>query len=213
MSVPAQVAARLLSPLDQDLAQLLCGIQYTPVAVVHTGFARDAINHALDGTGFLIPRRTNIAATGCLWMSSLFPDRAPTGKVLLTNYLGGARSPEAVQWDDQRSVTEILKVINPMLDICGAPEMVRIDRHHKALPLYHGNYYGRMRAVADRLAQIPGLHLEANYRGGVSVRDRIACGYIAAHRIAEELAMLHSSRKKVSSFPLVAPVSADTDIP
>ncbi|MDO8283170.1 MAG: hypothetical protein Q7U10_11215, partial [Thermodesulfovibrionia bacterium] len=30
---------------------------------------------------------------------------------------------------------------------------------------------------------IPGLHLEANYRGGVSVRDRLACGHAVANRI------------------------------
>jgi oxygen-dependent protoporphyrinogen oxidase len=214
LSLPADAAARLLGPLDQDLAQLLRGIQYTPVAVVHTGFARDAIKHPLDGTGFLIPQRASAAATGCLWMSSLFSEQAPAGNALLTNYLGGARLPDAVQWDDRRSVAEILDVINPLLDIRDEPDMVRIDRHNRALPLYHGNYHARMRAVTDRLAQIPGLHLEANYRGGVSVRDPIACGYMAAQRIAEELATSsRSSRKKVSSFPLVAPVSADTDTP
>lgn len=186
LSIPATAAARLLSPVDRDLAQLLRGIQYTPVAVVHTGFAREAIKHPLDGTGFLIPQRVGSAATGCLWMNSLFPGRAPAGKVLLTNYLGGARLPDAVLWDDERSLTEILDVISPLLDIRDEPEMVRIDRHHRALPLYHGNYYGRMRAVTDRLEQISGLHLEANYRGGVSVRDRIVCAYNVAKRIAAE---------------------------
>jgi len=186
LGVPAKAAACLLYPLDPDLADLLKGIQYTPVSVVHTGFDRHAIKHSLDGTGFLIPRRASVAATGCLWMSSLFPDRAPAGKTLLTNYLGGARLPEAVEWDDCRSVNQILEVISPLLGIRGDPEMVRIDRHHSALPLYHGRYYGRMRAITDRLQQLPGLHLEANYRGGVSVRDRIACAYNVAKRIAAE---------------------------
>lgn len=212
LSVPAKAAAQLLSTLDQDLAELLNGIQYTPITVVHTGFDRHAIKHPLDGTGFLIPRRAGVAATGCLWMSSLFPDRAPAGKVLLTNYLGGARLPEAAEWDDEHSVAEILKAITPLLNIRGEPEMLRIDRHHRALPLYHGNYYGRMKTLTDRLQQIPGLHLEANYRGGVSVRDRIACAHVAAKRVANELApSLRSSRAEVSSFPTAGPIPADTD--
>jgi oxygen-dependent protoporphyrinogen oxidase len=186
LSVPADAAAELLNRLDQDLAKLLRGVQYTPMTVVHTGFDRHAVRHPLDGTGFLIPHRVSVAATGCLWMSSLFPDRAPPGKILLTNYLGGARLPEAVEWDDFRSLSQILKVISPLLGIRGDPEMVRIDRHHSALPLYHGRYHGRMRAITDRLQQLPGLHLEANYRGGVSVRDRIACAYNVAKRIAAE---------------------------
>jgi oxygen-dependent protoporphyrinogen oxidase len=212
LSVPANTAAQLLNPLDQDLAQLLRGIQYTPIAVVHTGFDRHAIKHSLDGTGFLIPRRAGTAATGCLWMSSLFPNCAPQGRALLTNYLGGARLPQAAEWDDGRSVAEILRAITPLLNIQGEPEMLRIDRHDRALPLYHGNYYGRMRALIDRLQQLPGLHLEANYRGGVSVRDRIACAYIAAKNIADELAPSPPlSRTQVSSFPMVSPIPADTD--
>jgi len=212
LSVPAETAACLLNPLDRSLAELLSGIQYSPVTVVHTGFDRHAVRHALDGTGFLIPRRAGVAATGCLWMSSLFTDRAPAGKVLLTNYLGGARLPEAAEWDDDRSVAEILKVITPLLDIRGEPEMVRIARHHRALPLYHGNYYGRMKMVTDYLQQHAGLHLEANYRGGVSVRDRIACAHIAARRIADELALSsRPPRRQNSPFPTARPVPADTD--
>ena len=212
LSVPAYTAAQLLNPLDQDLAQLLRGIQYTSIAVVHTGFNRHFIKHPLDGTGFLIPRRAGLAATGCLWMSSLFPNCAPEDRVLLTNYLGGARLPEAAEWNDGRSVAEILNVITPLLKIRGEPEMVRIDRHHRALPLYHGNYYGRMKTVTDLLQQLPGLHLEANYRGGVSVRDRIACAHIAAKRIAKELARsLRPSRTKLSSFPAAGAIPVDAD--
>jgi hypothetical protein len=34
-----------------------------------------------------------------------------------------------------------------------------------------------------RLVNFPGLHLEANYKGGVSVRDRMLCADQAARRI------------------------------
>jgi len=40
-----------------------------------------------------------------------------------------------------------------------------------------------MQAITARLQHIPGLHLEANYRGGVSVRDRLACGHAVANHI------------------------------
>lgn len=207
LSVPAKAAATLLTPLDPDLAKLLSGIQYAPLAVVHTGFDRHAIKHALDGTGFLIPRRTDVAATGCLWMSSLFPDRAPAGKVLLTSYLGASRVPEAVDWDDHRSVAEILDVIGPMLGIRGDPEMVRIDRHRSAMPMYHGRYYGRMRAVSACLHHLPGLQLEASYRGGVSVRDRIARADIVANRIADELALTQRpDGTRISAYSPTGPI-------
>ncbi|MDX8412325.1 MAG: hypothetical protein R8K46_10730, partial [Mariprofundaceae bacterium] len=74
----------------------------------------------------------------------------------------------------------------PLLGLKGAPEMVHIDRHRQALPLYHGAYQARMQAIASRLQSHPGLYLEANYKGGVSVRDRLARGRSLARQILAE---------------------------
>lgn len=183
VATPAPAAAALVNPLDGELAELLRGIGYAGVAVVHMGLTRDAVGHALDGTGFLAPKRESATLTGNLWMSTLFPDRAPPGKVLLTSYLGGARAPRVVDLDDGRLVDEVLGTLRPLIGLKAAPEMVRIDRHREALPLYHGAYQARLQAIAARLQHLPGLHLEANYRGGVSVRDRLACGHAVANRI------------------------------
>jgi len=183
VATPAPAAAVLVNSLDSELAELLRGIDYASLAIVHAGIARDAVGHPLDGTGFLAPRKESTALTGNLWMSTLFPDRAPPGKVLLTSYLGGARAPQVADWDDERLVDETLRTLRPLIDLKADPEMVRIDRNREALPLYHGAYQARMQAITTRLQHIPGLHLEANYRGGVSVRDRLACGHAVANHI------------------------------
>jgi oxygen-dependent protoporphyrinogen oxidase len=120
-------------------------------------------------------------------MSSLFPAHAPNEKALLTSYLGGARRPQAADWDDERSVSRVLEVLEPLLGLRGAPEMVRIDRHRRALPLYHGAYQARMLAIDERLARLPGLRLAANYRDGVSIRDRVVCGHTIAMRVCAAL--------------------------
>ncbi len=187
LSVPAHAAARLTGALDTELQSLLSGIEYTPISVIHTGFAREAVQHPLDGNGFLFPRETGLASTGCLWMSSLFPDRAPQGKVLLSNYLGGARRPAAAYWDDEYSIDMIMHGLRRLLGIRADPEMVRIHRHEQGLPLYHGAYPARMKAITGRLHRLPALHLEANYRGGVSVRDRILCACATTERILSSL--------------------------
>lgn len=185
VATPAPAAAALVNSLDGELAQLLHGIDYASVAVMHMGMAREAVGHPLDGTGFLAPKGKSAALTGNMWMSTLFPDRAPPGKVLLTSYLGGARAPQVADWDDERLAGETLRTLHSLLDLKADPETVRIDRHREALPLYHGAYQARLQAIAARLQHLPGLHLEANYRGGVSVRDRIACGHAVAKRILE----------------------------
>ncbi len=187
MATPAPVTARLLAVLDQDLATLLGAIRYAPLAVLHMGFERTHIDHPLDGTGFLTPRREQQPFSGNLWMSSLFADRAPQGKALLTTYLGGARQPEAARWSDTRLLDAGLRALTPLLGLKGEPEMVRIDRHTHALPLYHGPHMARDRSIDRQLHAWPGLHIEANYRGGVSVRDRICRGRSLARHICAQL--------------------------
>ena len=189
MSVPAHGAAPLLAPLAPELGRLLAGIEYAPLSVVHLGMDRAVVDHPLDGTGFLVARSQpeSQVLSGNLWMSSLFPSCAPDSKALLSSYLGGARTPEAADWDDERSVSRVLSVLEPLLGLRGAPEMVRIDRHRRALPLYHGAYQGRMQAIDEQLARLPGLSLAANYRGGVSIRDRIVCGHGIAERVCAAL--------------------------
>ena len=189
LSVPAHAAASLLAPLDRELGDLLAGIEYAPLSVVHLGVDRASVGHPLDGTGFLVPRsqRESRVLTGNLWMSALFPTHAPNGKALLTSYLGGARTPHAADWDDERSVSKVLSVLEPLLGLRGAPEMVRINRHRRALPLYHGAYQDRMQAIDACLARLPGLSLAANYRGGVSIRDRIVCADTMARHICAAL--------------------------
>jgi len=191
LTVPAPHAAKLVSPLDNELASLLRGIQYAPVNIVHTGFSRAAIDHALDGTGFLVPRYeakgSHQALTGNLWMSSLFPKRAPQDKVLLSSFIGGARMPEVQDWNTERCITNTMASLAKFLDLKTDPEFVRIDRHTQALPLYYGSYLARMQTIANRLQQMPGLYLEANYRGGVSVRDRIARSRTVAKKIIATL--------------------------
>jgi len=183
LSTPADAAADLVGGLDAELARLLRAIEYAPVNVVHTGFDRTRIAHPLNGSGFLVPRRSGIAANGCLWMSSLFPDHAPEGRVLMSSYVGGARNRAAASWDTSRTLDAVMHMLRAVLGIKADPDLLHIESHARALPLYHGAYSLRLAAIDRRLAILPGLHLEANYKGGVSVRDRIQCAGVAASRI------------------------------
>lgn len=188
VSTPAAAAARLLAPLDRELTRLLHAIRYAPLAVVHLGLERRAIGHPLDGTGFLVPRREGLGINGNLWLGSLFPGRAPRGRTLLTSYVGGARHPQRVEWDDGRLADAVVGDLRPLLGFSAAPDYLRVDRHARALPLYHGNYSAHLRALTERVGQWPGLHLAANYQGGVSVRDRIVEGLKTARRVAASMA-------------------------
>ncbi len=186
-SSPTDTTATLLDKIAPEIAKLLDGIEYASLAVLHTGFDRQHIAHPLDGTGFLTPRSEATPFNGNIWMSSLFRGRAPEGKALLTTYLGGARHPEVDRWSDSEIVERTMTALQPILGIGGAPELTHLHRHQRALPLYHGPYAARMKQLKSELEQHRGLHIAANYLGGISVRDRIAEGQKLAERITAEM--------------------------
>ncbi len=187
ISAPADAAAALLGPLDRRLAAELAGIRYAPLSVLHLGLRRDKIRHPLDGSGFLVPRREGLTFNGNLWMSHLFPDRAPEGQVLLTSYIGGARAPARAEQSQEQLIADTLQGLGRLLGVKSDPDYVRLDRHARALPLYHGDYPAHTARIEGRLAQHPGLHLSANYLGGVSVRERLFQGMQKARQIEQAL--------------------------
>ena len=80
-----------------------------------------------------------------------------------------------------------MRMLRKLMGVRSEPDMLHITRHPKGLPLYHGAYSRRLAAIDARLSLLPGLHLEANYKGGVSVRDRILCAEKVAVRILQQL--------------------------
>lgn len=204
-STPAAVTAALLSSISPEASHLLNGIEYAPLTVLHTGFNRDQINHSLDGTGFLTPKSETTPFNGNIWMSSLFNNRAPENKALLTTYLGGARHPEIQQWESADIVERSVDALKPILGINGAPEMVNLHRHPEALPLYHGNYASRVKEIISNISASPGIHIAANYLGGISVRDRIAQGKKLSAAIIQQEKLFSSPESVSTTNPIWIP--------
>jgi len=186
LSTPAPITAKLLKPLNHELYELINGIEYAPVSVVHLGYKKTSIKHDVNGTGFLTPFKESPKLNGSMWMHSLFSDRAPAGHVLLSNYLGGSRYPELTQLSDQEKIELIHKELKPLLNIQGKPEWAKVNNHPQALPLYHGEYTLRQQAIKEQLTLMPDLYLQANYLGGVSIRDRIVCARDLANQLTTQ---------------------------
>ena len=188
LSTPAPITAKLLKPLSNELYHLLNEIEYAPVSVVHLAYQKKNIKHDVDGTGFLTPFNEKPKLNGSMWMHSLFSNRAPQNHVLLSNYIGGSRYPELTKLSEQGQVDLVHKELKSLLGIKGDPEWSKINSHSQALPLYHGQYTLRQQTIKRHLALLPNLYLQANYLGGVSIRDRIVC----ARNLAEVLTTKHA---------------------
>lgn len=195
LSTPAPIAAKLLKPLNSELYQLLNGIEYAPVSVVHLGYQKKNIKHDVDGTGFLTPFNEKPKLNGSMWMHSLFSNRAPQDHVLLSNYVGGSRYPELTNLTEEDQVDLVHKELKSLLGIKGEPEWSKVNSHPQALPLYHGEYTLRQQTIKRHLALLPNLYLQANYLGGVSIRDRIVC----ARNLADVLTTQQTKKDRIQN--------------
>ncbi len=182
-STPAYISGHLLKGIDKKLADLLLGIKYASVAVLHFGIKRKNISHPLDGSGFLVARNSRLRLNGNIWMSRLFAERAPQDYALLSSYLGGSRNPHQLELSDEQLADTSMRDLVPLLGLKGTVDYQRVDRHFKALPLYYGHHQARLRAIDQQLLLFPGLNLNGNFQGGVSIRERIYLGKVLADKI------------------------------
>ncbi|MGA2557300.1 MAG: protoporphyrinogen oxidase, partial [Verrucomicrobiota bacterium] len=166
----------------------LAEVYYPPVASVVLGFRRADVAHPLDGFGMLIPEKEGFNILGALFSSSLFPNRAPQGQVVLTSYLGGARSP-LLPLNTPEALAEIaVKDLEIILGVRGRPVFQHVAVYRQAIPQYNLGY-GRFRALMSEMeSKAPGLFVAGHARDGISLGDSNVSAHNAAGRIQAFLA-------------------------
>jgi oxygen-dependent protoporphyrinogen oxidase len=171
LACPAYEQAAILADLDAELAERINGIPYNRVAVVALGYRRPDVPVALDGFGFLVPQRDRRDLLGVQWCSSIFPDRAPPGLVLLRAMCGGWSRGEMVGWDDARLLAAVRAELRAAMGVTAEPVFHRVVRWDRAIPQYHLGHLGRVAWVEERARRYPGLFLTGNAYRGVAMND------------------------------------------
>ena len=173
LAIPAFAAAELLRPVDADLSAACESIRYLSTATVVFAFPRDAVQHDLKGTGFVVPRAEGISITAGAWISSKWPQRAPEGQALLRAFLGGARDPNVLSRTDTELTNAALGDLTKILGIRGLPIMTRVYRWNRSSPQQEVGHGELMRRIDAKLAAHPGLFVSAAGFRGVGIPDSI----------------------------------------
>ncbi|HEY6929375.1 MAG TPA: protoporphyrinogen oxidase [Thermoanaerobaculia bacterium] len=171
IATPASEAARLAETFAPPAARALASIPLPPLAVLHLAWPIAAFTRIPEGFGHLVVPQTGRRILGAVYTSSLFPDRAPDGQVLMTVFLGGSRDPQAPALSETELVGHALRDLDAALGIRGEPKVVRLTRYTNALPQCDLGHESRLKILADTEQSWPGIAFIGNYRGGMSVGD------------------------------------------
>jgi len=203
LAVPPRAAAVLVAGHDERLAARLRACPAVGVAVVHVGLAPDDVRHPLDGFGFLVANDEDVRCLGCVFESSVWPDRAPPGHALLRLIYGGARDPGLLALGDG----EIARIADDDLErVLGLRQRVaplQILRWPNAIPQYQIGHRAWVDEV-ERGAAALGLVLAGNAYHGVSVNDCVK----DSERVADAVADLTPTARQASATERASSESA-----
>jgi len=186
LAAPAHAQARMLQALDPVLAGLLGEIPYPALSVCCFGYRKKQVGQVLDGFGFLIPSKEQRAILGTIVDSNVFPGRAPEGSILLRSMVGGARTPELAQLEDEQLINRVKSDLQDILGLRAEPEFIRIFRHTQAIPQYLVGHAARLEAIDEKLQRHPGLVLTGNAFKGVSLNDCVVNAWKTAQSLFPE---------------------------
>lgn len=188
VSTPAWAAAELIRARDAGLGDDLASVVYPQVAVAITGFRSEQIGQPLDGFGFLVPSREDRPILGTLFISSIFPDRAPERRHLLTTFLGGVRRGNLLDSMSDEEVNEtVMGQLADILKISGEPELFFLKRWKRAIPQYRVGYEDILAKCEIFEQQNPGIFFCSNFYRGISVGDCIKNAFSTADRVEKSL--------------------------
>jgi oxygen-dependent protoporphyrinogen oxidase len=186
-AAPAFETSGMVKGIDKDLASVLREIPYPAVSVVCFGYKRERFKHPLDGFGFLIPGREGRRILGTLWDSSVFPNRAPEGYVLLRSMLGGVKMSDLALQDENRLADVVMAELRDIMGITTQPDFVKVYTHKQGIPQYPLGHQQRLATIDKMISNFKRLYITGNAYRGIGVNDCIENSYALAERIVQEI--------------------------
>jgi oxygen-dependent protoporphyrinogen oxidase len=193
LAAPAPIAARLLDPVVARLPPgfpiaTLKNVRHAAVIVVHLGLDAKDVPRWPQGFGYLVPPDEGAdapRALGTIFVSNLFPGRAPEGSLALSSFY---RESEVLGLDDRGSAALACEDLARALGEprVPTPRVVDVRRYTDVIPRYgpgHSDAIAELVRASSR--SLPGLHFAGSYVAGVSVGEVIARGRAVAKEILE----------------------------
>ncbi|CAA3015124.1 protoporphyrinogen oxidase 1, chloroplastic [Olea europaea subsp. europaea] len=203
MTVPSYVASSILHPVSAVAADSLSKFYYPPVAAVTISYPKEAIREEclidgeLKGFGQLHPRSQGVETLGTIYSSSLFPNRAPPGRILLLNYIGGVTNTGIMSKTESQLVEAVDRDLRKMLINPNAQEplVLGIRKWPQAIPQFNVGHLDVLDAAKSALNDggFKGVFLGGNYVSGVALGRCVEGAYEVAAEVTDFLSFVQTS--------------------
>jgi oxygen-dependent protoporphyrinogen oxidase len=164
LAIPAEDAIALVPTLP-TLASRLSMFHRAPAALVYLGFAADQIANAGDGFGFLVAQGEDLRVLGVVFESTVWPDRAPAGQVLVRCIFGGSRDPDAATLDETALIEQATRDVGIALGARGTPTHASVVRWSRGIAQYPVGHRDQVRAAVAAARSHRIALAGADYRG------------------------------------------------
>ena len=187
VALGAPQAAKLLSPIDSQVAGQLEQIPYASSAIALLGVAKEQLEHPADAFGVVVPEIEQRQIIAASFASRKFPDRAPEGHHLIRVFMGGAMHQDMLQHSDERLIEIAIDEMRSMLGLKGDPVLQQIRRWNNAMPQYHVGHCELRDEIDSAIDRIPNLELAGNGLHGVGIAFCVRTARAAANRLVDAL--------------------------
>jgi oxygen-dependent protoporphyrinogen oxidase len=173
VAAPAYAAAAMIDGFAPALARELSAIEYASSATVNLVYDRGDVGDPLAAFGFVVPAVERLPLIACTYSSRKYAHRAPTDKVLLRAFVGGALFPEQLERSDARIIEDVHGCLARLLRIAGSPREAVVTRWPRSMPQYHVGHLERIERIETQLQAHPHLALAGNAYRGTGIPDTV----------------------------------------
>ncbi|HMO37702.1 MAG TPA: protoporphyrinogen oxidase, partial [Gemmatales bacterium] len=166
-SIPKQSA--LVADLDNELSDFMLQIPVAGIISLSLAYSRQHVPSMVDNHSIVIPQKLNKDIHKIEFISSVLPDRAPSGKVFMRLTLGGLARKEMLSWEEDALILAARRELRNLLRITKPPQFCHIQKWPRAIPQYTLGHQGRVQQIMERLKRHDGLYLAGNGYYGVTL--------------------------------------------
>ena len=188
LAVPGGQAAGLLAPHAPVAAGLLGSLAYASVAVITLALRSGAVRAPMVGTGFLVPRTSEVLGrralvTGCTYLSRKWPHLARPGDELVRLSVGRFGDTRPDELSDDELVRAATTELDAIVGVDGEPEAALVTRWDGAFPQYPAGHLERVARILEDVTALGGLSVAGAAYHGVGIPACVGSGRSAARDV------------------------------